>query len=443
MVMQQLGNLRKRLGPGILARALFSVALAIVLWGWVTNQDDPVIDQPFTGIVPTITGKSADLVLDETRIPTVTVTVRGPRSEVNRLNPFDLQVTLDLSEIKQPGNNSVEVNALVKGRHVARVQNVSPETVAITTDRLVAKTFPLEIEKGSPVPPYSIGNVDPNPKQVEVRGTTALVSQVARVVLPVSLGDRRDNFEAQFTPEARDAAGARVNGLTIEPGSVSATVAVDRVGRTVSIVPNIQGVPADGFRVGNPRVSPPSVTVDGPADVLAQLIVVSTIPIDVTGRSEAFSVFDVALSLPAGTRVVDRNPVNVEVPIDAEQQRQQVGVFRVNPINTESGLRVIGITPPEISVTVSGSLARIRQLSANDIQVQVDLRGLGVGTYTLTPVVIAPPDLKVDPPQTVRVQIDRIPATPTVTPTPRPTPTPTPVPPTPAPTPGPPSGRRS
>src|SRR5262245_36716384 len=144
MVMRQLANLRKRLGPGILARGLFSIALAILLWGWVTNQDDPVIDQPFTGITPTITGKAADLVLDETRIPSVTVTVRGPRSDLNRLNPLDLRVTLDLSGIKEPGNNSVEVNATVTGHHIARVQSTNPETVAIATDRMIAKTFPLE-----------------------------------------------------------------------------------------------------------------------------------------------------------------------------------------------------------------------------------------------------------------------------------------------------------
>src|SRR5947209_13365613 len=107
MVMRQLTNLRKRLGPGILARALFSLALAVLLWGWVTNQDDPVVDQPFSGITPTITGKAPDLVLDETRIPTITVTVRGPRSDVNRLNPLDLQTTLDLSGIKDAGSTSI------------------------------------------------------------------------------------------------------------------------------------------------------------------------------------------------------------------------------------------------------------------------------------------------------------------------------------------------
>lgn len=432
MAWQRLASLRARLGAGLLARTLFSLALAVLLWGWVTTQDDPEIDRPFQGITPTIINKADDLVIvDEARLPTVTVTVRGPRSEINQLTALDIQATLNLGEVHDPGDIEVAVDATVPRRRGVRVAGTTPARVAVSVDRLVAKSFPLEVDKGSSVPPYSIGNVDYNPKQVTVRGPQSLVERVTRVVLPINLGDHRDNFEAQFTPEPRDNSGTRVNGLTVEPGSVTATVTVDRVGRTVNIVPNIQGTPAEGFRVGNTQVSPPSVTVNGPADILAQLVVVSTAPIDVSGRKESFSVYDVALSLPAGLQVIDRNTVNVEVQIEAEQQRQQVGVFRVTPVNIEPGLRIAGnIAPSEITVTVSGPLASIRQLSASDVQVQLDLRGYGVGTYTITPTVIVPSDLRVDTPQGVRVQLERIPATPA---TPIPTltpPTPTPVPPT-------------
>lgn len=436
MVWQQLSNLRTRLGVGLLARTLFSLALAILLWGWVTTQDDPEVDRAFQSAPPTIINKANDLVIvDEARLPAVTVTVRGPRSEINQLTALDIQTTLNLGDVQNPGDTEIPVNATVSRRRGVRVTGTIPARIAVSVDRLVAKSFPLEVDKGSSVPPYSIGNVDYNPKQVTVRGPQRLVDRVAHVVLPINLSDRRANFEAQFTPEPRDNSGTRVNGLTVEPGSVTATVTVDRVGRTVNIVPNIQGTPAQGFRVGNTQVSPPSVTVNGPPDVLAQLVVVSTAPIDVSGRKDSFSVYDVALSLPAGLQVIDRNTVNVEVQIEAEQQRQQVGVFRVTPVNIEPGLRIAGnIAPTEITVTVSGPLASIRRLSTNDVQVQLDLRGYGAGTYTITPTVTVPSDLRVDTPQGVQVQLERIPATPappipTLTPPPVAPPT-QPVPPT-------------
>ncbi len=423
-MVERLKDFRKRLGVGILSRLLFALLLAVLLWGWVTTQDDPEIEQPFPNITPTIINKADNLViLDEARIPVVTVTVRGPRSELNRLTTLDLPVELDLAGITGPVSTNVQVSARVIGHLGARVVGTTPEAIAITTDRLVAKSFPLTVEKGQAIPPYSVGNVEPSQRQIEVRGPQSLVSQVARVVLPVNLGERRDNFEAQFIPEARDSAGARINGVTLEPGSVTAAVTVERIGRTVSIVPNIQGTPADGYRVGNSRVSPPSVTIDGPTDVIGQLVVISTAPIDVSGRRESFSVYDIALNLPEGTRVIDRNTINVEVPITAALQQQQIGGVKVNVL-VDPGLRAI-VTPGEIAVTLSGPRERIRQLSAGDVTAQLDLRGRGVGTTDETPTISKPADLAADPPQQVRVTIERIPASPTITPRPAPTPTPT------------------
>ncbi len=425
MLLNGLTKLRARLGTGVLSRALFSLVLAFLLWGWVTSQDDPEIDRVFAALTPAVAGQSGDLVvIDEGRLPTVTVTLRGPRSLLNDLSPASLHVAIDLSEVKAPG--TVEVPIAVTAPRGVRIISTSPARIAVPLDRLTSKAFPLDIDKGPAIPPYSIGAVDTPTKRVDVRGPASVVDRVVRVVLPVGLGDRRDAFEAQFTPEARDAAGARVAGVAIDPSSVTATVAVDRVGRTVSIVPNIQGEPADGYRVTGTSVGPPTITVDGPADTLAQMIVVSTVPIDVTGRRAPFSLYDVPLTLPAGTRLVDRTSINVEVKIEAEQQQQQVGGVRVTTSGLDPGLRAT-ITPPEIAITLSGSRERLRQLQGSDIQVEVDLRGRGPGTYTIVPTVTVPADLRYEPPPAVRVQIDRL-ATPTPVPTVAPTPRPTPAP---------------
>ncbi len=433
MVIERIRGIRKVLGQGILSRAVFSLFLAFLMWGWVTNLDDPEVERTFTNLVPATVGKASDLViLDEGKLSLVTAVVRGPQSALTNIREDDLRATLDLSDIRAPGTHEIEVNVTsrISARGV-RVTTNTPERIVVTLDRLSSKTFPLEVDKGTSVPPYNIGNVDYQTRQVEVRGPATLIDHVARVTILVGLGDRRESFEAQFTPEARDASGNRVVGVTIEPGTVTATVAVDRVGRTVSIVPSIQGTLPDGYRVRDTSVSPPSVTVDGPADLLSQLIVVSTTPIDLTERRESFSVYDVPLALPTGVRLLDRTAINVEIRIEAEQQRQQVNV-RVTTI-TDPGVRAL-LTPTEIVVVLSGSRDRLSQLRSDDVKAELDLRGYTVGTYSLAPRITVPSDLRADPAPTVRVQIDRPTTpttTPTVTPTPQPTPTSTPLPPPP------------
>ena len=47
----------------------------------------------------------------------------------------------------------------------------------------------------------------PEVSEVTVSGPKRLVDNVARVVLPVDIGDRTDDFTADFVPVALDAAG--------------------------------------------------------------------------------------------------------------------------------------------------------------------------------------------------------------------------------------------
>ena len=439
-MIERLRSFRKILGQGILSRGIFSLVLAFLLWGWVTNLDDPEIERSYTNLPLTLVGQHSDLVLlDANSLPSVSATLRGPQSALENLTSASLRATVDLSDISQPGEHRVEVQVdIPTNPRGVRDTATTPGEVTITLDRLSAKTFPLETDIGPAVPPYSIGNVDYQPRQAEVRGPASVVDRIARVTLPVGLGDRRESFEAQFTPEARDVNGNRVSGVTINPNNVTATVAVERVGRTVSIVPNIVGNLPDGYLVRDTSVSPPSVTVDGPADALSQLIVVSTTPIKLDERRESFSVYDIGLVLPTGIRLIERTAINVEVRIEAEQQRQQVNV-RVTTL-VDPGLRAT-LTPSEIVVVLSGSRERLSQLRSDDVRAELDLRGYAPGSHSLVPRVTIPNDLRADPAPTVRVQIDR-PATPTLTPTatptPQPTPTPTPtIPPT-----APPAGRQ-
>lgn len=424
-------EVRSRVTSGLIRRLLLSLVLAVLLWGWVTNLEDPIETRRILGIPTTPANRNDSLVvLDEGGLPLVTVVVRGPRSRVGDLEPSDLRATIDLGGVQQVGTQQLPI--VVQAPRGVRVVGREPQAVAITLDRQARQTFPLEVDKQPAPPPFSIGNVELATKQVEVRGPASAVGRVTRVVLPVALGDRRDSFEAQFTPEPRDAAGNRVAGVTVTPSTVPASVAVERIGRVVSILPNIRGEPPEGYRVTGTTVSPLSVTIDGPAETIGQLISISTTPIDVFSRTESFALYDVPLVLPPGTRLIDRVTVNVQVQIETQQQRQQFQGLRVEKVNVGNGLRAT-VTPEEIAITLGGPLDRIRQLRSTDIRVEVDLRGNGPGTYDKQVRISVPADIRVvDPPPIVRVRVDRA-ATPVPTPTtPPPTPTPAP-PPTPVP----------
>lgn len=413
-------------------RAFFALVLASMLWAWVSTTEDPDVTRRLTGLVLTTANERPDLViLNRAQLPTVSVDVQGPRSRINQLAPSDIKAQLDLANVTEPGLKQLPV--VVQTPRLIRVGSVSPDVVTVTVDRIATKSFPLQVEQGPSPASYSISNVVTSPTNVTASGPAGALDRVVRVVLPVALGDHRDSFEGQFKPEPRDASNALVNDVTIDPPSVKATITVSRIGRTVSIVADIVGNPPAGYRVTGTTVSPSFVVVDGPPDALNQLILISTAPIDVTGQTAPLSKLGVPLVMPPGIRLVDQVTVNVQVQIELQQVLQQFPALTVHPLNIGTGLQVT-VTPAEISVTLSGPLDRLRQLKSNDIRVEVDLNGLGPGSYTLTPRIQVPSDLRVtDSPASVRVQIDKA-ATPVPTRTPAPTPAPTPTPLLPSPT---------
>ena len=408
-------------------RAFFSLALATMLWLWVTNLEDPETTRRFPNITPIITRRPPDLiVLDQDRLPPVTVDIRGPRSAVQDVDASDIRAELDLGGLTSPG--AKEVRVTIRAPRRVRVVGISREQVTVTVDQLASRSFPLEIEPQPSPASYNISRVEPATRQVTVSGPASALDRVVRVVLPVTLGDRRDSFEAQFAPEPRDAGGARVQGVTVEPATVSAAVTVTRVGRTVSVVADLVGTPPEGYRVVGSTVSPSFVVVDGPPEQLNQLILIPTAPIRLDDQTKSFSVFDVPLLPPPGIRLVDPVTINVQVQIERQEVRQQFSGLRIAAINVGPGLRAT-ITPDEIAITLTGPPDRVRRLSAGDIQVTVDAQGLGPGSYTLTPRVSVPAELQVvELPLSVRVQLERAatPVAPSPTPTHGPAPSPTP-----------------
>jgi len=60
--------------------------------------------------------------------------------------------------------------------------------------------------------------------------------------------------------------------------------------KTVRLKAVLHGVPAAGYRIAKIAVSPPRITVEGPASVIRPLVDLETMPIDIQGARENMSV---------------------------------------------------------------------------------------------------------------------------------------------------------
>jgi YbbR domain-containing protein len=377
-------QIRASLNRTNLLRLGASLVLALILWGWVSTIEDPKRDRTFADLTVT-TEHLAEGLIVTTDIPNVRVEIDGPESDVNRVVATSVLPYIDLSDITEAGQYTVDIDLRdLDGLWHTRI---TPSKLTLTVENQTSKDFPLETEiSGDSGSSLTIGQVRTVTTTVTVTGAESDVAKVARVVLPITIENQTRDFVNSFTPVARDANGNSVTDVTITPTSVSATVPISGRGKTVTVIPQTAGEPADGYSVTNKVANPQTVRVDGPEDVIAGMIAVSAGPVDVQGATTTIQSIVPIYDLPDGVTVIEPSDGNVAVQVNivADGVRQELAGQSVTHVNLGEGLGV-EIQPSEITVIVNGTDEALSALAAGDITVRVDLDGLGPGTYSLKP----------------------------------------------------------
>jgi YbbR domain-containing protein len=243
--------------------------------------------------------------------------------------------------------------------------------------------------------------------------------------------------------EALNSEGIQVDGLTISPREVRTSIPVNLLGgfKNVAVKVVSVGQVANGYRLTNISVSPPTVTIFSDNPNLIQQIpgYVETLPVDISSLTDDVEIA-ADLNLPAGVSLVREPNVVVQVGVAAIEGTMTVSV-PVEVVGLEEGL--VGNPSPEaVDVIVSGPINQLEALVPEYFRVVLDLTGLPTGVYQRQVVVDRVPEgmhVQTTLPESVEVTIEvaptptatppgGIPPTPTPTATATPTATPTPTP---------------
>ncbi|MGH2562364.1 MAG: CdaR family protein [Thermomicrobiales bacterium] len=401
-------------------RLASSLVLALLLWGWVTTAQDPDIDREFPNVEITVEDLPGELQLISS-LPTASVTLTGPRSVINGISQTQVTAHLELNEITAPDVYNVPV--IVSYPEGVWDHTVSPERVPIEVEQTVTDQFGLSYQQqGEPDASVQIDEVDMEVSEVTVRGPASAVDRVSQVILPIELGDRSREFTDDFAPMALDVEGQHIPEVEIAPERVQATVQVTTRGKNVAVITQLVGEPAQGYEIVDRQIIPITVLVDGPEDVLAELVAIQTEPVDVADLTTTTRRSARLVGIPEGIRVIEPANGAVDVVIQIRQRgvRQQLPSQRVVVTNLGPNLAA-DVSPGDVAINVVASEEALSQLPASVIEVQVDAAGLGPGTYTLRPKVVLPPNAQwlSTEPDVVTLTIRSVePATPPASPSP-------------------------
>src|SRR5712692_19163 len=420
-----------RLPPNVdIGRAVFAVALAVLLYFVAVNETNPEGRNLTSFTVPVQpVNVPAGLVVTTPPSP-VKLWVRAPNNVFGRLHADSFTAQVDTSTAVAGDNDNlpVVVNWTDPDVHQA---DPEPNTVRLHLEEIRSQTLPVRVNLIGQVPPqYLLGQATVDPPQMTVTGPASLVGQATEAVVDVSVDRVTVSINGVYTPRILDSRGNDLKDLNLRttPPSLSVQVPITQqtLYKEVGVHTVTQGQPAVGYVVQPLEVNPSTATLVGDSAALQSANFVDTVPIDINGISTTV-VRNVALAPPAKTILL--------------QQAQTVTVtVRVTTISINHTVRV----PPSVinltgsvqlahpldlvAVTISGPAPALSNLALNpiDFKVVLDVNGKGPGRTTIdVKVQQVPTGLTLEDFQPKQVQVDLAQAPPTPSPVPTPSPPPT------------------
>lgn len=399
-----------------------ALLLAIAIWIVAKLESDPFSTREYPGVPLTVESQPENTVLFESLAERVAVTVRAPESVLAEVRGSDFVASVDLSTVP-PGTPTLVPVQVASINDDVRILDWDPAEQIVLLEAMDTITMPVTIQvDGQVATGYQATHLTVNPDQVSIYGPEPLLGDVASVSGSVDISGAKADVVRDVRTRPLDAEGNLVPGLQWSPDTVEVRVAVERrlgFKPDVEVVPDLQGEPADGYRLGSVGVDPSTVTLAGVPSVLEELPgFVETWPISVTGATEDLIELS-ALNVPNNVVVVGVDYVTVTVEVlPIQSSRAMTSTVEVEGVRP--GWMAFP-SPDVVDVILEGPDAVLGAMTPNDLRVVVDVFGLGLGVHRVEPDVEAPDQVTVVSiiPETIEVVIAVVPIpTPALTVTP-------------------------
>lgn len=291
---------------------ILSVFIALLLWVYVTNEQNPVTDQTFS--VPLVAQDTPRGYVVEGLPGTVSVRVRGTRLVVGALQREDFSALVNLSGVK-PGRQEVRVQLIAPPE--VEVLHISPAMLTITADKIEEKNVPVTaVVKGMVADGLQSGAPVVEPATATVRGPSGALTGISQLSVTVDVSGAAETV----TREVRLDTG--LEGVTAGPERVRVTVPVTALPvQSLPVRLRLTGEPAPGYEVSGTEVRPQEVRVTARDTVLRGINVVNTMALDISGISTDVE-REAILVLPDGARLVEPDRVTVIINVARVEEEQ-------------------------------------------------------------------------------------------------------------------------
>ncbi|MBS1384570.1 MAG: hypothetical protein HPZ90_09270 [Flavonifractor sp.] len=373
-----------------------SLLLTFVLWLYVGKEANPSVAAPVRGIKVTVAGleklEERGLMVSEGADQTITLDLQAKRNVFNRLDNENITITVDVSNINEPGEVSLDYKItypLSVYGEVIEERGKRPEKIALTISRWTEKEVPVRaVLTGNVAEDYQQGEFSLAPQTVTVRGREELVEQIDYAQVTVSQEGMTETYRQEMPFVFIDRNGSPLeeedaSQLVTEESTILVTLPVYKLKEiplTVDLVPG-GGVTDVDSQVEVTFKPVDSIVVAGSEDDLEGLseLTVGSVDLYQVFTSEDVT-FPVQLS-PELTNVSGVTEVTVTVAIKGLSTKV-LEANKIELINVPEGYAAEAITQT-CSIQIRGAQEAVDAVLASQLRIVADLSDRTAGSQTV------------------------------------------------------------
>lgn len=368
---------------------LISVVVAFGLWSYVITTDSPEWEETYYEIPVILKNESVlhgnGLMLDDDKIPSVTLRLKGNRSDLLKLNKSNITLVADLSRIYESGKQSVAYTIAYPGDvppNSIEILEQSPREIQLSILERHTKDVDIEIVYNGSVPEgfrTDKENVLLDREAIRVVGPASVVDRIASAQIQVDLAGQTGTINSSYRYVLLDREGKQIDPaqLTVDAEEVELTLKIQRY-KEIKLLLNV--IPGGGANESNTNIKPDMQTIqvsgtqqllDSLGDTLEFEIRLGEIMDNTTKQFE--------IKLPEGVENLSGKSILTVDIIFPELVTRTFQVTNLRTKNVPEGMSAELLTQA-LTVTIRGAAAQVRALNADDLSVVVDMSEAEQGT---------------------------------------------------------------
>lgn len=363
---------------------LLSLLFAIVFWLIVVNIDDPEVTRTIQGIP--VTTLDENVITDNNQVyqvisgNEVTITVKGPRSMVDRMTKDDFLAEAPFSE--KSNVDAVPIYVSFRNSKYEKDCEITQKTMSmkLSIENIVNKSFEININHVSELSSaYYLGKESITPKTVSVSAPESIINQIENVAVDVDLSSHTEDFSMPLNIKYYTGTGSEVSlnaNVSVNTSTTTYSANIYQV-REVPLKCGYVGEVADGYELVEVTSEKSTIRIAGPDANLIDSIVLPDELLNLSRATADVSVeADISALLPSGVYLCNPNDAVMKITAKIEKlvtSTYRVPVSEIDKNNIPAGYSA-EISEQSINVRLIGLEKEHSSFSVNDLNAYVDLK---------------------------------------------------------------------